>query len=115
MRRLLLSVALAISGFVASANAQSSAPTEPVTQPERLVYSSKEGETTFTFGHGEAVLSNRVQLWWRERRREVLGGERLFNIPRARTEVTGCFLMAVRQQMARVPLTVVVNWLSQVK
>jgi phosphate-selective porin OprO/OprP len=89
MRHLLLSVALAISGSVASANAQSSTPTEPVTKPELMVYSRKDGETTFTFGHGEAVLSNRVQMRWRERRRKGLAGEQLFNIPRARTEVTG--------------------------
>lgn len=54
-----------------------------------MVYSWKDGETTFTFGHGGAVLSNRVQMRWRERRREGLAGEGLFNIPRARTEVTG--------------------------
>ena len=61
MRRILLSVALTVSGFVTSANAQSGAPPEPVTEPELRVYSWKDGETTFTFGHGEVVLSNRVQ------------------------------------------------------
>jgi phosphate-selective porin OprO/OprP len=89
MRRLLLSVAFAICGFVGNANAQSSATTEPVARRELMLYSWKDGETTFTFGQGEAVLSNPVQIRWRERRREGDGGEGLFNIPRARTEITG--------------------------
>ena len=35
------------------------------------------------------MLSNRVQLRWRDRRPAGGDGERLFNIPRGRTELTG--------------------------
>jgi hypothetical protein len=89
MRRVFLSVGLAVAGAISSANAQSTARTEPVAEPERIVYSWKDAETTFAFEHGETVLANRVQFRWRERPRQGRSGERLFNIPRARTEVTG--------------------------
>ena len=38
-----------------------------------MVYSWKDAETTFAFEHGEAVLTNRVQLRWSERPRQSPG------------------------------------------
>ena len=85
MARCPVAIVLLICGLASNAHAQSAAPAEP----RPIDYSWKDGATTFTFRSVQAVLSNRLQLQWRERRRESRERERLVHVPRGRSQVSG--------------------------